>query len=490
MEQTRQVDNVDVVVVGSGIAGLCAAASAREAGARVSVIERADAEEFGGNTRYTEAFMRMKSVDEVADDLVDMLSGDFMGYPEPGALMDTLQPRSRWSGATRMLNVVDHEVISTLADSAGDTLSWLMSFGVRIEALPTYFPTTSTTRIAPIGGGLALIEALRDGCERLSVDFRYQCTASCLVVREGRVVGVEIVDGAGRETIEGSVVLACGGYEGNPEMLTRYHGASGLFTRPVAKGGYFNRGEGIEMGLAVGAASSGNFGLFHAEPVDPRSPQAEAVIFAFPYGILVNAEGMRFVDEAPGPVDAWYERITRRIHSQPQGIAYAILDAPAHGLKQASIGIRSDRAPIVADDLPSLARELDVPGDQLCDTVREYNDACPGGGAGSFDPARPDGLRTVGLRPGKSNWAMPLVDGPFYAYPIIAANTFTFGGLRTNAKAQVLNGDGGCIPGLFAAGEMTGMYFTNYTGATSVLRGAVFGRIAGRECVAMSEKNA
>ena len=115
------------------------------------------------------------------------------------------------------------------------------------------------------------------------------------------------------------MVLASGGYQGNAEMMARYHGDRALTARPVARGGNYNKGEGIEMALAVGAATAGNFSLFHAEPVDPRSGEPEAAIFCFPYGVLVNAEGERFVDEARGPIDAWYERTTRDIHAQTDG---------------------------------------------------------------------------------------------------------------------------------------------------------------------------
>ncbi|MTV29111.1 FAD-binding protein, partial [Nitriliruptoraceae bacterium ZYF776] len=118
----------------------------------------------------------------------------------------------------------------------------------------------------------------------------------------------------------GRVVLASGGYQGNAEMMARYHGQQSLTTRPVARGGNYNKGEGIQMALSLGAATAGNFSLFHAEPVDPRSGEPEAAIFCFPYGILVNREGMRFIDEARGPIDAWYERTTRVIGAQTEGV--------------------------------------------------------------------------------------------------------------------------------------------------------------------------
>lgn len=464
----------DVVVVGAGVAGLSAAVSAAEEGARVVVAERATKEESGGNTRYTEAFLRMKSIDEVSDDFAEMLLGDFQGHPDPGLMVETLRDRDSWSPPTRALSVVDPDVVATLAEQAGPTLNWIRGHGVRFEALPTPFLTTSTTRLMPIGGGAALVEALTAAAERLGVTFKYETTARSLLVEDGTVVGVR----TSRGELRGRVILACGGYEGNPELMARYHGRGGRYTRPVARGGHYNKGEGLLMGLAVGAATSGDFSLFHAEPVDPRSGMPEAAIFAFPYGILVNREGRRFTDEAPGPVDACYEAVARRIHAQPDGIAYAVFDAGWADVPNFSAAIRTDQPPIEAGTLEELAAKLEVPADALAETVEAYNKACVDG---EYRPLEVDGLATQGLTPPKSNWARPIVKAPFRAYPIIASNVFTFGGLKTDDRARVVDTDGTAIPGLYAAGELTGMYYTNYTGSTSVLRGAVFGRIAGRQ---------
>lgn len=466
----------DVVVVGSGIAGLSAALSARQAGATVALAERATPAESGGNTRYTEAFLRMKSLDEPADDLADTILGDFMGYPDPSVALETLRDRADWTAPAATLNVADQQVVSTLAERAGPTLRWLEEQGVKIAPLPTPFLTRSTSRISPVGGGLALVETLTAQCQAAGVEIWYRTTARSLVTSRGAVTGVRAVTPDGPVTLSGAVVLACGGYEGNPEMMARYHGDRGMLTRPVARGGYYNKGEGIEMALAAGAATAGNFALFHAEPVDPRSGQPEAAIFAMPYGILVNAEGMRFADEAPGPVDAWYERITRKIHAQTRGIAWLILDAVARTVPNLATALRTDQPPVVAETIDGLAARIEVPAAALRATVQTFNAACT---PGTWNPSRPDGLATGGLVPPKSNWARPVAEPPYHAYPVIASNVFTFGGLRTNDRAEVVSRDGDVIAGLYAAGEITGLYYSNYTGSSSVLRGAVFGKIAG-----------
>ncbi|MGW1547261.1 FAD-dependent oxidoreductase [Streptomyces sp. NPDC002346] len=468
----------DVVVAGSGIAGLSAAISARESGARVALLDRATEEESGGNTRYTEAYLRMKSLDEVADGLAEAIVDDFMGHPDPGITADSGLDWKRRNPLLRAHPVVDLDYVAEFADNAGPTLRWLEGHGISFAELPTLFLTVSTTRLAPVGGGLALVETLGRKAVELGVDRFYETTARDLVVADsGEVTGLVATDAtAARAVFSGQVVLACGGYEGNAEMMARYHGDKGMTCRPVARGGNYNKGEGIEMAIAVGAATAGNFSLFHAEPVDPRSGDPEAAIMAFTYGVLVNVEGRRFVDEARGPVDAWYERTTRDIHAQPTGMAWMILDAAGQAIPNLKTAIRTEEKPVRGDSITALAKAIDVDPNILAETIEAYNAACPDG---EWDPTRPDGLATTGVTPPKSNWARPISQGPFVAYPVMAANVFTFGGLKTDASSRVVNKDGRIIPGLYAAGEMTGLYYSNYTGSTSVLRGATFGKIAG-----------
>ncbi len=284
--------------------------------------------------------------------------------------------------------------------------------------------------MSPVGGGWQLVDTLTARAQSLGATYFYETTALGLVLDdEHRVVGVR-TSPAG--IITGRVVLAAGGFEGNGEMLARYMGPTAINTRPVARGGHYNKGEGIEMALAVGAAGAGNFSLFHAEPIDPRSGEAEAAIFAFNYGILVNAQGERFVDEARGTIDAWYERITRRIHAQTDGIAWWVHDQRAAAVPNIAVGIRTDLPPVSASTVVELAAKIGVPADALVATVDGYNAACPD--EAGFDHSRPDGLATAGLDIPKSNWSRPIVEGPFLAYPIIAANVFTFGGLRTRRR--------------------------------------------------------
>jgi tricarballylate dehydrogenase len=477
-------DNFDLVVAGCGVAGLSAAVAAAEGGANVAVIERATREERGGQSRYTEAYLRMKSLTEVTDDFETHLAENGSGAIDPELVEEAVH--SQRGALAKALSIADPTVIECLADNAGKTIQWLQGMGVRFDFLPTQFLTKSQPRLLPVGGGAALVEALAARAEALGVSFFYETTA-CALDQDaaGRVVGLKVrTRGVGARVLGGQVVLACGGFEGNAEMMTRYVGPRSVYLRPVCKGGYYNRGEGIAMGIEAGAAACGDFGSYHAEPVDPRSGIAEPSIFIFPYGILVNLDGQRFTDEAPGTVDAYYERVTRRIYEQREGTAWAVLDARHTRIPNYRLGIRTDKPPVVGESLAQLAQRIGVPAPTLEATVEEYNAAC---GAGEWKPLELDGLATRGLAPVKSNWATPLSEGPFHAYPIISSNVFTFGGLKTDTSARVLDGDGEPIPGLFAAGETSGIYYRNYTGATSVLKGLVFGRIAGAAVAAGEE---
>ena len=469
----------DVLVVGCGIAGLAAAVAALEGGARVTILERAPREERGGQTRYTDAYLRMKSESEVTDDFEEMFALNAGGYLDPSLVHEAAGPQARWPGLLKALGFADPELVSHFADEAGPTVAWLKRFGIRFDFLPTQFLTRSQPRLLPIGGGLALVEALAGAAEKHGATFVYDTAAKSLLQdAAGAVVGVQAI-GPGAQPLEfraKAVVLGCGGFEGNPEMQTRYIGRRSIYLRPICRGGHYNKGEGIQMALDIGAAPSGDYGSYHAEPIDPRSGIAEPSVFIFSYGILVNSDGKRFVDEAQSTIDACYERITREIYDQRNGIAYSVLDARHTRIPNYRLGLRTDQPPIVGDTVAALASKLSIAATALEATIAEYNRGCRDA---EFTPLVLDGLATNGVTPPKSNWAHPLTEPPFHAYPVISSNVLTFGGLKVDTDARVLNQQGDPIPGLYAAGEVVGLYYKNYVGATSVLKGAVFGRCAG-----------
>jgi tricarballylate dehydrogenase len=471
----------DVVVVGHGIAGLSAAVSAMQNGAKVAVLERAPVDESGGCTRYTEAYLRLKSEDELSDDFEAVLADTGSANPDPSLVHAMARPAGEWPGILRTMSVTDPDFIATFAGEAIPTIKWLKTFGIRFitSRLPHITAREHPGLVVPVGGGYAMMEALVNAGRAGGVTYFYETAVRRLVQDDaGAVVGVQAV-GRQNHPVEfraRAVVLASGGFEGSPEMLQRYVGKGAINIRPVARGCYYNQGDGIRMALHIGAAASGDYGYYHAVPVDMRSGRTEAKVLIFPFGIVVNKLGKRFTDEGVSTEYRTFDAMCHAIQGQPNGTGYAIVDAKINDIPEYTRAILSDQPPIQADSLAELAGKLGIPASALEETVREFNAACR---PGRFIETRVDGLATVGIEPKKSNWARPIDRPPFLCYPLIPAGIITMGGIKTNANAQVLNAEGDCIPGLYAAGALVGMFYRHYPAATSVLRGAVFGRIAG-----------
>jgi tricarballylate dehydrogenase len=455
----------DLVIVGCGVAGTSAALSAAETARElnhklnIAILERADYDHRGGNSRWTAAYMRMKSLTEIADGFVE----------------DMLKFSDYYS---------DRAYIETLAREAGDTLKWVNEHGVDFDYLPTMFLTSSRPRLLPVGGGRAIIDTLSRRAEALSVEIIYETTAWKLVLDdEGAVSGLKVrMKGGASMTLKtGAVVLAAGGFQGNQEMMAQYIGRDAHKIRPVCEGGYFNRGEAIRMALEIGAKTAGQYDAFHAEPVDPRSSREEAAVMTYPYAILVDKYGNRFVDEGKTTVDEQYEEVARKIfYDLPDHIAYVISDQKMFDIPNVHYALETDKPAIEADTIEELAEKIGIPPANLKKTVEEFNQAVQ---PGEFKPTVKDGKQAIGITPPKSNWAITIDKPPFVAYPLVCSNVFTNGGLATNTDGCVLSGDNQVIPGLYAAGETAGLYYGKYPGGTSVLRGLVFGKRAGRHAV-------
>lgn len=460
----REVD-YDIVVIGCGVGGTSAALSAAETAKKtnknlkIAILERADYDHRGGNSRWTASYMRMKNLDEVADNFVE----DMLAFSD---------------------NYSDREYIETLAKEAGSTLRWVEEKGVEFDYLPTMFLTASRPRLLPVGGGRAIVDTLSRRAGGLGVEIIYEAAAwKLLLDDEGAVDGlmVRVKGGTSLQLKVGAVVLASGGFQGNQEMMSQYIGRDAHKIRTVAEGGLFNKGEGIRMAMELGAKTAGQFDSFHAEPVDPRSKREEAAVMTYPYFILVDQNGNRFVDEGKTTVDEQYEEVARTIfHDLPGHIAYMIGDQKMYDIPNYERAVETDKPAIEADTIEELAEKIGVPVEQLTATVESFNAAVQ---PGEFHWDKKDGKQAIGITPPKSNWAIPIDKAPFIAYPIVCSNVFTNGGLATDTNGRVLSQDHDAIPGLYAVGETAGLYYGKYPGGTSVLRGLVFGRRAGEHAV-------
>jgi tricarballylate dehydrogenase len=451
----------NLVVVGHGAAGLTAALAAAEAAhaARVPIgvtlVEKASADEAGGNTRWTPSYMRMIAPDRVEPTFVDDMLAATAGRG-------------------------DRRYFTRLAADAPATMGWIASHGVPFHA-PTYYLAKGPPRIQPVGGGATIHRELTRAAQEAGVSLRYGCAAHGLVRQNGRLTGVRLANG---ETVAAdAVILAAGGFQGDPAMMREHFGPGGECLPLLAPRARHNTGDGIRMALDVGADRAGAWNGMHSEPIDPRSQNSAPVVLLYPYGIVVDRSGRRFFDEGGGLVHETWEWFSRHIHFATEGRrAYAILDARVRQIPEWQRATRSEVAPVEADTLGALAQAIDVDAAGLATTVAAYNAVCIGDPS-TFDATRLDGLAASrALQPPKSNWARAIVQPPFLAWPLVGAVAYTFGGVATSDDAEVLR-DGKPIPGLYAAGEITGHFYGTAPNAVSVLRAFVFGRIAGLEAV-------
>ena len=281
-------------------------------------------------------------------------------------------------------------------------------------------------------------------------------------------------------------MLACGGFEANPEMRARYLGPGWELAK--VRGVRFNTGDGIRMALDIGAQPFGHWSGCHAVAWDLNAPpfgnRAITDLYqkhSYPFGLIVNADGKRFVDEGADFRNYTYAKYGKQILTQPQRVAYQLFDQKTlHLLRE------EYRIPQVtmaeADTIAALADALDIDPTGLVQTVAEYNAACV---PGDYNPTVLDGLRTEGVEPPKSNWALPLDSPPYQGYAVTCGITFTFGGLRINGRGQVMDTSEEPITGLYAAGELVGgLFYHNYAGGAGLMAGSVFGRLAGTAAAA------
>ena len=454
-----------LVVVGQGAAGLAAALSAAEQAKRrgaaidITILEKAREEEAGGNTRFSPSYMRMAAPDRVAPGFEEDMREVCGGQGDAG-------------------------YFRTLAERAVSTMGWLQEFGVEF-AVPPYYLSVGPPRIQPLGGGRAIIERLGRAAKTAGVTIRFASAATQLSLNKDRIGGIELrSEGGATSTLDAdAVVLATGGFQNDAAMMQRQFGPLARTLRLISPGTRFDTGDGIRMAREQGARISGDWDGMHIEPVDPRSGHPAPVVLVYPYGIVVDQAGRRFFDEGGGLVHETWEGFAHDIHfSRPNSIAYAILDSRLFEIADYRRAIRSDVAPFQSDTIEGLAAHIGIPVDALRQTVDAFN-AAANPDISQFDATRCDGLAAApSLVPPKSNWARPLNKPPFLAYPLAGAIAYTFGGLSTNTKAEVLS-EQGPIPRLYAAGEMTGNFYRTAPNAVSMLRALVFGRIAGQQAV-------
>ncbi len=491
-------DSYDVVVVGAGNAALCAALSARENNARVLVLERAPESERGGNSYFTAGGFRFThdGLDDVCKDvLVDLSDSerDQMVLPS----------HTRQFFYEQLMEVTnnqsDEDLAWLLIDGSRPAMAWLRSHGIRF--LPMFGRQSflvdgkhhfyGGVNIEAVGGGAGLVESEILRAEKLGIEIRYGSAAIGLIQDEKRVVtGIKVRTKEGYYQIQSkAVILACGGFESNPAMRAQYLGPGWDLCR--VRGTRHNMGEGIQMALAIGARPYGNWSSAHACEWDISAPPyGDRWILdnfqkhSYPLGIIVNLNCERFVDEGADYRNLTYAKYGREIMKQPQRTAIQIFDQKTVGILREEYRIK-EVTRVESPTIAGLAEQLELDPVALERTIQEYNAAC---GPQAFNPAILDGKCTTGISPPKSNWALPLDDGPYVAFVTTTGITFTFGGLQINTKGEVQDMTDQSIPGLYAAGELVGgLFYENYPGGTGLMSGTVFGKLAGESAASYTK---
>ncbi len=497
-------ERYDVVVVGAGNAAMCAALAACEGGARVLVLERAPEAEAGGNSRFTAGAIRFAydGVDDLRALMPDLTDAevqmtDFGTYTEEQFYADL----------GRITDYrCDPELADTLVTRSKDTLMWMASHGVRFAPIwgrqafkvDGRFTFWGGLTVESVGGGEGLVGSLRAALDRNRIDLWHEATAQSLITDpSGAVRGVRVrlrsADNSGHpdrmvDVESSAVVLAAGGFQANAEWRTRYLGPGWDLAK--VRGTRFNTGDGIAMALDIGAMPYGNWSGAHAVAWDYNAPEFGDLAVgdgfqkhSYPFAIVLNQDGQRFVDEGADFRNYTYARYGREVLRQPGQFAWQVFDARVAHLLRPEYRIRQVTRARAATLEELCAKLEDVDAQAACATIRAFNAAVRSDIP--FDPNVKDGRGTRGLVPEKSNWANPIDTPPFEAYAVTCGITFTFGGLRVDTSGRVLDEDLEPLPGLHAAGELVGgLFYFNYPGGAGLTAGAVLGRIAGATAAA------
>jgi tricarballylate dehydrogenase len=480
----------DVIVVGGGNAAFCAALAAQEQGAKVVVLEAAPEDEAGGNSRFTAGSIRVvyNGVDDIKTLIPDLTAKeieetDFGTYTADQFFDDMARVTQ---------NRANPDLVELLVTKSFDTLNWMREKGVRF--IPIYgrqafkidgkFKFWGGLTIESVGGGPGLVQMLTEAAKKRGIEIRYQTRALSLIHNGDRVEGVRVRHDGRESEIRGkAVILASGGFQANPEWRTRYLGPGWDLAK--VRGTRFNTGDGIRMALEIGASPCGNWSGCHAVQWEMNAPEFGDLAVgdqfqkhSYPFAMLINATGKRFVDEGADFRNYTYAKYGRVVLEQPGQFAWQVFDQKTKHLQRDEYRIRQITK-VTANTLEEFASKLEgVNAQEFLKTIAEWNKAVQTDIP--FNPNVKDGRCTRGLAINKSNWANTLDTPPYEGYAVTCGITFTFGGLRVNTDCEVLNTDYQPIRGLYAAGELVGgIFYFNYPGGSGLCSGSVFGKIAG-----------
>jgi tricarballylate dehydrogenase len=450
----------DVIVVGGGNAGMCAAIMARRGGARALVLESATKDFRGGNSRHTRDIRYMHKA------ATEYVTGPY-------------EEDEFWEDLRQVTGGETNERLARLTIRGSEELGdWMPANGVRWQKPLRGTLHLTRSNLFMLGGGKAMINAYYDTASRIGVEIAYESEVGELAIRDGEFRSAIVVRNGGSQEIPArAIVVAAGGFEANIPWLKEYWGnAADNF---IIRGTRHNQGRMLKELLKHGAKPVGNQRGCHAVALDARAPKFDGGIVTRldspPFGIVVNKDAKRFYDEGE---DFWPKRYAiwgGLIAHQPDQIAYSIIDAKALPHFMPSVF-----PPLEARSIAELAVALELDSARLVSAVDEFNKAVR---PGTFDPGNLDDCRTEGIDPPKSHWARRIDTPPYYGYPLRPGITFTYLGVTVDEQARVIMQDERPAKNIFAAGEMMAgnILGKGYLAGFGLTIGSVFGRIAGRE---------
>ncbi len=500
MTRIAREDLYDTIVVGGGNTALLTALKAHEVGGKVLILEKAPKELRGGNGYFTTGLYRI--VHNGIEDIMRLTSN--ITEEEKNLQIKPYTADQFFTDYTVATEgLVDPEMMELIIENSTAAVEWMatdqgieMEFGAGTTVrLGDTLVHVGSLAIQSKGGGAGLSDAIYGRIEETpAIELLYETAAVRLLVDDtGKVYGVTAKQKGRIQDIKAkSVVLACGGFESNPAWRARYLGKDWDMCK--VRGTRFNMGDGLKMAMDIGAQPFGNWSGCHAIFIDSESPQPALLEDGestskriYVMGLVVNAEGKRFVDEGEDTIDLTYARYGQHALKQPGRIAFQIFDKLGHErIQKFPVQDYLGGTYVQCDTIEELAEELAVDPEALKKTVDEYNAAIKPGGKLPYHHllGEKEDLQADGIKPPKSGNAFPLDTPPFYAFPVCCGITFTFGGLKVNRRGQVIDTADEPIPGLYAAGEIIGgLFYNNYMGATGLTAGAVFARITGENAI-------
>ena len=481
----------DVIIVGTGNAGFAAAVSASENGAKVLMLEKASEDYMGGNSALT---IHMRFAYNSFSDLLPLVKDDKQTYnklynKKLQELSEVVTEYTESDYLKDIMNVTsgksDKILSKELVTNSLPTIKWMNKLGHLWS--PTFDNPTSANVVSFNGKGYGLIQRWKKIALNKGVNIKYNHQVIDLIKNNEDIISGVVAKTNNENKIyyANSVILACGSFESNAQMRAKYLGEQ--WRNVKLRGIPNNTGEGLEMAISHGAIPYDDWSTCHASPQDINRPDYDLPgenksgdywsRYAYPFSIMVNINGNRFIDEGETWRGLTYAKTGKAILEQKNNMAFQLFDSKH--VKAGVLKKYKNPTKYQAGTLIDLANKIKITDTaNFINNINTFNKAVQ---SGNYNPHKLDGKKVKNIFPSRSNWALPLDNPPYLAYPVICGMTFCYGGLKTSINGELINKNGDIINGLYAVGEMLGgLWHNNYPSGGGMMAGAVFGKNAGK----------